>query len=42
MSPFDFGDVQVIYDDGENIQAASDPRNRGEARVIDSRQESAR
>jgi gamma-glutamyltranspeptidase/glutathione hydrolase len=34
MSPFDFGDMQVIYADGENIEAASDPRNRGESRVI--------
>lgn len=34
MSPFDFGDLQMIYDDGEEVQAASDPRNRGESRVI--------
>ena len=32
---WDFGDVQIIYDDGENVQAASDPRNRGQSRVID-------
>jgi len=30
-----YGDVQVIYDDGETVRAASDPRNRGESRVID-------
>jgi len=35
MSPFDFGDVQVIYDDGVKIEAASDPRNRGESRLIE-------
>ena len=35
QSPWDFGDVQVIYDDGETVRAASDPRNRGESRVID-------
>jgi len=35
MAPWDFGDMQVIYDDGETVQAASDPRNRGESRVID-------
>ncbi len=34
MSPFDFGDLQMIYDDGGDVQAASDPRNRGESRVI--------
>jgi gamma-glutamyltranspeptidase/glutathione hydrolase len=34
MAPFDFGDMQVIYDDGETVEAASDPRNRGESRVI--------
>lgn len=37
MSPFDFGDVQVIYDDGVTIEAASDPRNRGESRLIENR-----
>jgi len=31
-----FGDVQVIYDDGAAVRAASDPRHRGESRVIDS------
>jgi gamma-glutamyltranspeptidase/glutathione hydrolase len=31
-----FGDVQVIYDDGTTVKAASDPRHRGESRVIDS------
>ena len=36
ISPFDFGDMQVIYNDGENVTAASDPRNRGESRVIES------
>jgi len=35
VAPWDFGDMQVIYDDGEAVQAASDPRNRGESRVID-------
>ena len=35
MKPFDFGDVQVIYDDGDTVEAASDPRNRGESRVIE-------
>ena len=35
ISPWEFGDMQVIYDDGEDVQAASDPRNRGESRVID-------
>ena len=35
-SPFDFGDMQVIYDDGESVRAASDPRNRGDSRVITS------
>lgn len=35
MSPFDFGDIQVIYDDGVKIEAASDPRHRGESRLID-------
>jgi gamma-glutamyltranspeptidase len=35
MAPWDFGDMQVIYDDGDTVRAASDPRNRGESRVID-------
>jgi len=34
MAPWDFGDMQVIYDDGEKVQAASDPRHRGDARII--------
>jgi len=33
-SPRNFGDVQVIYDDGDTVRAASDPRHRGESRVI--------
>ncbi len=32
---WNFGDIQLIYDDGDNVEAASDPRNRGESRVID-------
>jgi len=32
---YNYGDVQFIYDDGTGIQAASDPRNRGQSRVID-------
>jgi gamma-glutamyltranspeptidase/glutathione hydrolase len=35
MAPWDFGDMQVIYDDGETVKAASDPRHRGESRVIE-------
>jgi gamma-glutamyltranspeptidase/glutathione hydrolase len=35
MAPWDFGDMQVIYDDGETVEAASDPRHRGESRVIE-------
>lgn len=35
MAPWDFGDMQLIYDDGEEVRAASDPRHRGESRVID-------
>ncbi len=31
---FAFGDVQVILRDGDDIQAASDPRRRGESRVL--------
>lgn len=27
--------MQVIYDDGEPVRAASDPRHRGESRVIE-------
>jgi gamma-glutamyltranspeptidase/glutathione hydrolase len=32
---WEFGDMQVIYKDGPGVVAASDPRNRGESRVID-------
>ncbi len=32
---YNFGDVQIIYDDGESVRAASDPRNRGESRVFE-------
>lgn len=35
MAPWDFGDMQLIYDDGDEVWAASDPRHRGESRVID-------
>ena len=35
MSPFDFGDLQMIYNDGDTVRAASDPRNRGESRVVE-------
>ena len=34
-SPLNYGDVQVIYDDGNTVNAASDPRHRGESRIID-------
>ena len=34
VAPWDFGDMQVIYSDGETVEAASDPRHRGESRVI--------
>lgn len=34
-SIYNYGDIQMIYDDGKDVQAASDPRNRGESRVID-------
>jgi gamma-glutamyltranspeptidase/glutathione hydrolase len=33
-APFDFGNIQVIYDDGETLRAASDPRHTGESRVL--------
>lgn len=33
--PYPFGDVQVIVKDGDSWQAASDPRKRGESRVLD-------
>jgi gamma-glutamyltranspeptidase len=32
---YDFGDIQMIYVDDEGVQAASDPRNRGESRVFE-------
>ncbi len=32
---WEFGDMQVIYKNGDSIEAASDPRNRGESRVLD-------
>ncbi len=31
---YEFGDLQLIWFDGEGYQAASDPRHRGESRVI--------
>jgi gamma-glutamyltranspeptidase/glutathione hydrolase len=31
---WEFGDMQVIYVDGDKTISASDPRNRGESRVI--------
>lgn len=31
---FAFGDMQVIRRDGDNLQAASDPRRRGESRIV--------
>ena len=35
IAPYDYGDMQVIYRDGDDVQAASDPRNRGVARVVE-------
>lgn len=32
---YNYGDLQMIYDDGEILQAASDPRNRGQSRIIE-------
>ncbi len=32
---FSFGDLQVILRDGENLEAASDPRKRGESRILE-------
>ena len=32
---YNYGDMQMIFDDGDNIRAASDPRNRGQSRVIE-------
>lgn len=40
-SLYNFGDIQMIYDDGEDIGAASDPRNRGQSRVIEIASETA-
>jgi gamma-glutamyltranspeptidase len=40
-SIYNYGDIQMIYDDGKDVQAASDPRNRGESRVIDVAREAA-
>ena len=31
---WEFGDVQIIWRDGEHLVPASDPRNRGESRLI--------
>ena len=31
---FSFGDLQVILRDGDELKAASDPRNRGESRIV--------
>lgn len=33
--PYDFGDVQIIYRDGDDVTAASDPRNRGRSVIIE-------
>jgi gamma-glutamyltranspeptidase/glutathione hydrolase len=32
---WEFGDMQVIYKDGDKVVAASDPRNRGESVVTE-------
>ncbi len=32
---YNYGDLQMIYDDGETVHAASDPRNRGQSRIIE-------
>ncbi len=32
---WDYGDVQIVWRDGDNYRAGSDPRNRGESRVIE-------
>jgi len=32
---WEFGDVQIIHDDGTGLRAGSDPRGRGEARVFE-------
>jgi gamma-glutamyltranspeptidase/glutathione hydrolase len=31
---WEFGDMQIIWRDGERLVPASDPRNRGESRLI--------
>lgn len=36
---WDFGDMQLIVDDGKTVRAASDPRHRGQARILDRRAE---
>ena len=38
---WNFGDMQIIYDDGDSVRAASDPRHRGQSRVIDLATESS-
>ncbi len=40
-SIYNYGDIQMIYDDGKDVHAASDPRNRGQSRVIDLATEAA-
>jgi len=32
---YNYGDLQMIYDDGETVRAASDPRNRGQSKIIE-------
>jgi len=32
---YNYGDLQMIYDDGETVRAASDPRNRGHSKIIE-------
>ncbi len=32
---YNYGDLQMIYDDGDTVRAASDPRNRGQSRIIE-------
>jgi len=31
---WEFGDLQIVWRDGDQLEPASDPRNRGESRVI--------